>query len=85
MGGGQSRDIFRGGPVKKTTLYVRMSFTSHVRLAIMWSFQVIWDEKSSLYPALGTTYHCGLQDRFDLIIVDLGSTGVSHPQTRFVK
>ena len=21
MGGGQSRDIFRGGPVKKTTLY----------------------------------------------------------------
>jgi len=44
--------------------------------------KVIWDEKSSLYPALGTTYHCGLQDRFDLIIVDLGSTGLSHPQTR---
>ena len=25
FGGGQSRDIFRGGPVKKTTLYVEVT------------------------------------------------------------
>ena len=33
MGGGQSRDIFRGGPVKKTTLYVDMKFYLHCTLA----------------------------------------------------
>ena len=26
MGGGQSRDIFRGGPVKKITLYIEQLF-----------------------------------------------------------
>ena len=44
--------------------------------------QVIWDDKSGLYPALGQTYHCGLQGRFDLTILDLGPTGISHPATR---
>jgi len=44
--------------------------------------KVIWDDKSGLYPALGQTYHCGLQGRFDLTILDLGPTGISHPATR---
>ena len=44
--------------------------------------QVIWDDKSGLYPALGQTYHCGLQGRFDLTILDLGPTGIAHPATR---
>ena len=29
LGGGQSRDIFRGGPVKKTTLYLLNSSSSN--------------------------------------------------------
>ena len=33
MGGGQSRDIFRGGPVKKITLYVIPSKKS----SVVWS------------------------------------------------
>ena len=44
--------------------------------------QVIWDDKSGVYPSLGQTYHCGLQGRFDLTILDLGPTGISHPATR---
>ena len=44
--------------------------------------KVIWDDKSGLYPTLGQTYHCGLQGRFDLTILDLGPTGISHPATR---
>ena len=44
--------------------------------------QVIWDDKSGLYPALGQTYHCGLQGKLDLTILDLGPTGIAHPATR---
>ena len=44
--------------------------------------QVVWDDKSGVYPALGQTYSAGLQGRYDLLLLDSGPAGVQHPATR---
>ena len=44
--------------------------------------EVIWDDKSGLYPALGQLCHVGAQGRHDLLLLDTGPAGLHHPETR---
>ena len=59
MGGGQSRDIFRGGPVKKITLFVGSTISDHATSSVLKSWECssfVYQHKTETMPLCRNFY-----------------------------